>query len=41
MTELGISMLVNDEQSLKALPPIDVTEFGISILFKDEQLLKT
>ena len=33
-------MLVNEEQSLKAEPPIEVTPLGISMLVNEEQLLK-
>ena len=40
VTELGISIVVKPEQSLKALLPMFVIEFGISIEFKPEQPLK-
>ena len=36
MTELGMVMLVSEEQSPKARSPIEMTELGIVMLVRDE-----
>jgi len=38
VTEFGISIEVNEEQTENASSPIDVTESGIVIEVKEEQL---